>query len=326
MILADKIIEERKKNGWSQEELAEKLNVTRQSVSKWESAQSVPDLQRILEMSRVFSVSTDYLLKDEMEPENRPAVQDSQQAEPRRRVSIQEAADFLKIKKQTAKMIALGVFLCICSPVCLIALAVASEYQALNLSETAAVAIGMVALLLMVAAAVALFIFAGFKTKPYEFLEKEAIETEYGVRGLAQEEARRFQSTYMRNCILGTVLCILSVVPLVCSVWLDGKGEGAEFLMCMTVCLLLFIVGLGVVMFILAGVPKGATDMLLEEGDYSTEGKKDSRLATPYWAVVTAIYLGYSLITFNWQMSWVIWPVSAVLFPAYIAIIKSIRK
>ena len=62
MILADKIIDERKKNGWSQEELADKLGVSRQSVSKWEGAQSVPDLQRILEMSKLFGVSTDYLL------------------------------------------------------------------------------------------------------------------------------------------------------------------------------------------------------------------------------------------------------------------------
>ena len=46
MILADKIIEERKKNGWSQEELAAKLGVSRQSVSKWESAGSVPALLR----------------------------------------------------------------------------------------------------------------------------------------------------------------------------------------------------------------------------------------------------------------------------------------
>ena len=46
MILADKIAEERKKNGWSQEDLAEKLGVSRQSVSKWESAGSVPALLR----------------------------------------------------------------------------------------------------------------------------------------------------------------------------------------------------------------------------------------------------------------------------------------
>lgn len=48
MILAEKIMEERKKNGWSQEELAEKLSVSRQAVSKWESAQSIPDLQRVI--------------------------------------------------------------------------------------------------------------------------------------------------------------------------------------------------------------------------------------------------------------------------------------
>ena len=66
MILADKIIYLRKKNGWSQEELAEKLGVTRQSVSKWEGAQSVPDLERILQIGKVFGVSTDYLLKDDM--------------------------------------------------------------------------------------------------------------------------------------------------------------------------------------------------------------------------------------------------------------------
>ena len=70
MILADKITEERKKNGWSQEELANQLGVSRQAVSKWESAGAVPDLQRILQMSELFGVSTDYLLKDEMKAEN----------------------------------------------------------------------------------------------------------------------------------------------------------------------------------------------------------------------------------------------------------------
>ena len=51
MILADKIIELRKKNGLSQEELAEKLNVSRQSISKWEGAQSIPDMNKILKLS-----------------------------------------------------------------------------------------------------------------------------------------------------------------------------------------------------------------------------------------------------------------------------------
>lgn len=69
MILADKIISLRKKAGWSQEELAEQLGVTRQSVSKWEGAQSVPDMDKVVQMSRLFGVTTDFLLKDELSEE-----------------------------------------------------------------------------------------------------------------------------------------------------------------------------------------------------------------------------------------------------------------
>ena len=50
MILADKIVRLRKKNGWSQEELAQKMNVSRQAVSKWESAQTIPELEKILQL------------------------------------------------------------------------------------------------------------------------------------------------------------------------------------------------------------------------------------------------------------------------------------
>ena len=64
MFLVDKIINLRKKAGWSQEELAGRLGVTRQSVSKWEGAQSVPDIEKIVQLSRLFSVTTDYLLLD----------------------------------------------------------------------------------------------------------------------------------------------------------------------------------------------------------------------------------------------------------------------
>ena len=54
MIFADKLVDLRKKSGWSQEELAEKLNVSRQAVSKWEGAQSVPDMARIIQLSELF--------------------------------------------------------------------------------------------------------------------------------------------------------------------------------------------------------------------------------------------------------------------------------
>ena len=64
MILAEKIALLRRQNGWSQEELANQLNVSRQAVSKWEGGMSIPDLDKILKLSALFEVSTDYLLKD----------------------------------------------------------------------------------------------------------------------------------------------------------------------------------------------------------------------------------------------------------------------
>lgn len=68
MLLSEKILMLRKKQGWSQEELAEKLGVSRQSVSKWESASASPDISKLVEIADIFEVSTDYLLKDTDNP------------------------------------------------------------------------------------------------------------------------------------------------------------------------------------------------------------------------------------------------------------------
>lgn len=63
MDFSEKLFTLRKAKDLTQEQLAEKLNVSRQSVSKWESAQAVPELDKIVAMSAVFDVTTDYLLK-----------------------------------------------------------------------------------------------------------------------------------------------------------------------------------------------------------------------------------------------------------------------
>ena len=115
MILADKIINMRKKAGWSQEELAEQLGVSRQSVSKWESSQSVPDMDKIVRMSDIFSVSTDFLLKDELSMDDQiPQVQSSEPG--LRRVSMEEASEFMDLRAKAAPSFALNTLLCVASP------------------------------------------------------------------------------------------------------------------------------------------------------------------------------------------------------------------
>lgn len=330
MILADKIIDLRKKAGWSQEELAEKLAVTRQSVSKWEGAQSIPDMDKVVQMSRLFGVTTDYLLKDEIETAE-PTMTEDDRRPPLRRVTIGEASDYLALRRTAAPKMALATMLCIFSPIALIGLAAVSELSAsaFPLREETAAGIGLCVLMILVAIAVTLFLSCGNKAKEYEFLEKEPFETEYGVTGMVKERQKAFKPTYDRMNTIGTVLCVLSFVPLfaVMAVIQDG------FFMTMAVCLLLAVVGIGVYFFVYGGTIYGSMEKLLEEGDYTRREKSQKNITGPvsviYWLVATAIFMIY---TFgpkgNGQprYSWIIWAVAGVLYAAVLAGIKLIRN
>lgn len=70
MKLSEKILTLRKKSGWSQEELAERLDVSRQAISRWESGSALPDANNILLLSKLFGVTTDYLLNDDYQSDN----------------------------------------------------------------------------------------------------------------------------------------------------------------------------------------------------------------------------------------------------------------
>lgn len=70
---SEKLLELRRREGLSQEQLADRLGVTRQSVSKWESGTAVPELSKLIALSELFSVSVDYLVKDHLEEPERPS-------------------------------------------------------------------------------------------------------------------------------------------------------------------------------------------------------------------------------------------------------------
>ena len=80
MCFADKLLNLRKSKGISQEELAEKLNVSRQAISRWEMGTAQPDAQNVLHISKLFGVTTDYLLNDDFESDkDLPVVQNAEQ-------------------------------------------------------------------------------------------------------------------------------------------------------------------------------------------------------------------------------------------------------
>lgn len=148
MILADKILNLRKEMGISQEELAEKLNISRQSISKWESAMSIPDMNRVIQLSEFFSVSTDYLLKDELEGYEIKVDSENYQL---RRLNLEYVNKFLIDKKKHAYLLSIAIPLFILSYVPLIVLTL----NQIQISE----AIGLIMLFSMIAIGVGIVLF-----------------------------------------------------------------------------------------------------------------------------------------------------------------------
>ncbi len=70
MTIYDKLVQLRKRKGWSQEDLAEKLDVSRQAISRWENGSALPDAYNLRQLSHLYDVSTDYLLNDEYESDD----------------------------------------------------------------------------------------------------------------------------------------------------------------------------------------------------------------------------------------------------------------
>ena len=327
MILADKIIENRKKNGWSQEELADKLGVSRQSVSKWEGAQAVPDMKKIIQMSEVFGVSTDYLLRDDIEEPQLPEVApvDNGLEETVREVSMEEANAFLEHNERAASSISTGVMICILSPVILILLGGLAEAGKISMSETVAGMGGTIILLIMIAAAVGMFLMTGMRGKPYDYLENIDIDTAYGVSGMTRERRSQYAEKHSRLLIVGIMLCIIAAIPMLI-LSMSGYSNNTDVLPIVGVDAMLVTIAIGVKMIVLTCIRHDGYDKLLEEGDFTRLNKKAGKYDGIYWGIALAVYLGWSFVTNRWETTWIVWPIAGVLFVVYREIVKAIVR
>lgn len=320
MILADKIINERKKNGWSQEELAEMLSVSRQSVSKWEGAQAAPDLNKIIKMAEIFGVSTDYLLKDEIEESDNTSYIEPSSANIRK-VSLEDAQRIIKTVKKNTPSAVIATMLFVLCPVTLIFLAGLSNAFA-GFSQVLAGIIGLVVLFLCVAAGVALWIAIEAKEKQFDFFEKEDYETLYGVDGMVKEAKSKFDKIRIPLLIAAVASFILSPVGVV----VTGILEAADFVIISMIALLLIMVSIGVGICIYTSRINGIYSKLLKEEHLTPEERKKERLVSKlsgsYWCLVAAVFLVMGLGFDKWEFAAVIFPVAGVLFVAVLGIIK----
>lgn len=417
MGLAEKIMDLRKRSGWSQEELAGRLGISRQSVSKWETGESVPDLDKIIRMSDLWDVSTDYLLKegaglqkesretadradaqsgfpkneswehsadrgseveeqaraDGSEPENGEEYTDSGTREGTRNyagsgpedghwqggygsagtsafgaqasgagwsgssacqyreVSRAEALDFLAVSQYASPRIALGVMLCILSPVCLILLSAFSEEPSIlkgqfSVSENFAGGIGVSILLVLVAVAVEIFITTGMKLSPYGYIEEELIWVPEDVLRGVEEARADYEHTFRTSIVTGVLLCIIGVIPLFLSIAFFDR----DFETIVGVCMLLVFVAAGVFFLVSAGIIHGSHEKLLQTGDFAPEKKRANKrmgaVAGVYWCVIVSVYMFMSFTTMSWERTWIIFPVAGVLFGGISALVHAVSR
>ncbi|MGB0495499.1 MAG: helix-turn-helix domain-containing protein [Kangiellaceae bacterium] len=323
MILAEKIVRLRKQVGWSQEELAEKMDVSRQSVSKWESTNSIPDLNKIITLAEIFDVSTDYLLKDNVElSETAGDGFESNTIQ----VSLEQAMKYVENKMDMAFLIAKGVFLCVGSAVPLFALLAMAETNQLNLTSNVATAIGIFLILVMVAIGISFFIRTNHFESDIAKIEDEEFELAYGVHSAFKEKLQKFRGVYNFKLSVGIAMFIFSVVPLLFASILFASSQ----VILMMLIVLLLVIAAGIYIVVPVSAKYEAYSRILKENGFeaskSRRTKRIEKFAAFYWPLLVAIYLGWSLWTMNWGVTWIIWPVGAILFAALVGLMELLDK
>ncbi|ATD01505.1 helix-turn-helix domain-containing protein [Pseudoalteromonas spongiae] len=322
MILSEKIITLRKQLGWSQEELAEKMGVSRQSVSKWESTNSIPDLNKIIKLAELFNVSTDFLLKDEIETAEHLEERDNDLTQ----ISLEQAIDYVNTKKAQAILTAKGVAFFVCSAVPLFFLLALANNNSIGLNKNTAVVFGIISIFILIAAGVRLVIQTNQYERAIAPIEKGKFELMYGVHSAFSEKIDAFTPKYNGKVSLAVTLFITSSIPLLLVIMLIGRTD----LTLLMLAALLFIVTLGLWVIIPASSEYEAYKHVLNEGDKNRELTQSERnalkLAPFYWPLVVAIFLAWSLWTMNWGVTWIIWPVAAVLFAALVGLMGLMSK
>jgi transcriptional regulator with XRE-family HTH domain len=323
MILAEKIVRLRKQVGWSQEELAEKMNISRQSVSKWESTNSIPDLNKIIMLAEIFDVSTDFLLKDE----NEAFDSSDESKEPGIiQISLEQAVKYIENKMEVSALVTKGVMLCVCSVVPLFFFLAMAETNRLNLTGDIAAAIGIVSILVMVSIGISFFI----RTNQYEsdisVIDNEAFELAYGVHSVFKEKLKKFRPTYNLRLSFGIFMFIISFVPLM---FVSIFFGGSDIVLMMLIVLFLMIAA-GIYIVAPVSAKFDAYNNILKDSCLETakskRTKRVEKLAAFYWPLLTAIFLGWSLWTMDWGVTWIVWPVGAVLFAALVGLMELLDK
>lgn len=208
MIFADKLIKLRKQAGLSQEELADKLNVTRQAISKWEGAQSLPDMQKLIRISKLFDVSADYLIKDEIGEQvlnnNSDKIDEDCQI-----INDVQVKDYFKVTKFRAFCYSLGMGIILVPftilAICLICIIISDS--GFTQKSINAIIGKSVVMLICIVSAIIIFSTASNQKYKYSYIEQPFKLTKEALEILSDKK-----SAYIKLCKICKIICPLLVI------------------------------------------------------------------------------------------------------------------
>ncbi|WP_078392845.1 helix-turn-helix domain-containing protein [Shouchella patagoniensis] len=287
----------RAQKGWSQEEFAERLQVSRQAVSKWENGQGFPETEKLVKMSRLFQVSLDYLLKGEGQPFGAHGTTEEGY------YASQEVVEaYLLNKKQGAKRIAVGV-----------AILIASILLPMYVQET----FSYVLFMMVVASGVGILVWQGFSVKAYKELETQPLIFDDSFIQDFRQKSMANRKRYGLLIVTGIVIIIVSFgIPFLTND--TGHADRDPLL-----ALMPLIWACAVYLFIIAGSAMEGERLIANNEEYVKEyeqyeeSSKHSWIHAVIWPVAAVIFLAIGFIWNAWHPGWLVFLVAAVFTTAY---------
>lgn len=233
----------------------------------------------------------------------------------RQPLSFEEAKQYVDELVRQGFFVSIGVMLCIFSVIWPILC------ETFNWSQ----ALGVTGMMLFIAAAVFLFVYSGIMVGKWDYIKKGNYMIDFDTAKVMQNEQSRFRKDYAVRLTIGIILCVLCWLPsMVIEETALGRIDQFEN---MGAVFLFIIVGIGVMMIVYSSMTMEAykqilkiNDIRLVSGNYVRDSGKEKyinptveTIMSLYWPTVTSVYLIWSFLTFDWHLTWVIWPVAAII-------------
>lgn len=256
----------------------------------------------------------------------RNEVFDKEEGEPQERLIVtrERALHYLASMKRVARNVGIGVVICILSGI---------PFILSQVSGPVAEELGMpipnfIIGYAMIAIGVMIFIVTGITSDSFEDIEKMPVALDHGTQTQLESQYDTERKAFAIQIAVGVFLCITAFVIITLGATTNLFGTNADVKVLYDVVLGMLPIALGVYLFINAAMRRSSMEALLNRNDYTVEKRRSNqlieRIGGPYWLLATIVYLGWSFLTNDWHITWVVWPIAGICFGLIAAIIGAV--